>query len=105
MLRAVLYKYVPKALVDRPKMGFGVPVGGWMVGPLREWAEELLSEARLRSEGFLDPGPIRATWNQHIAGHQNCDLWLWNILMFQAWLELQRNGISPRLNTLACASA
>ena len=90
LLRQVLYKYVPKELIDRPKRGFVVPLGEWLRGPLREWAETLLDERRLRSEGFLDSAPIRQKWTEHISGKRNWPYHLWNVLMFQTWLEQQK---------------
>jgi asparagine synthase (glutamine-hydrolysing) len=85
LLRQVLYRYVPKNLVERPKQGFGGPVGDWLRGPLRDWAESLLAEDRLRREGFFNPGPIQAMWAAHVSGKAEHPYRLWSVLMFQAW--------------------
>lgn len=89
LLRRLLDRHVPRALVARPKMGFGVPIDHWLRGPLRDWAEALLAEERLRREGFLDPAPVRERWRQHLSGRRNWQYPLWDVLMFQAWLEHQ----------------
>ncbi len=93
LLRQLLYRHVPRALMDRPKMGFSIPLDEWLRGPLRDWAEALLAEDRLRSEGFLDPVPIRIVWAQHLRGDASFGYRLWSVLMFQAWLEDTRREI------------
>ncbi len=90
LLRQVLYKYVPSALVERPKMGFGVPLDDWLRGPLRDWADALLNESRLRQEGFLSPVLIQRCWKEHLKANRNWQYHLWDVLMFQAWLQTQR---------------
>lgn len=89
ILRQVLKRYVPSKLWDRPKTGFGIPIGLWLQGQLREWAEELLSEDRLRREGYLHAEPIRRKWEQHISSGNGLGYDLWGVLMFQAWKEAQ----------------
>jgi asparagine synthase (glutamine-hydrolysing) len=90
LLRHVLDRYVPRTLIERPKCGFGVPLHEWLRGPLRKWAEELLDAGRLRQEGILNPNPVRQKWSEHLSGKHNWMAALWNVLMFQAWLEEQR---------------
>jgi len=87
VLRQVLYRHVPKSIVDRPKTGFGFPVGDWLRGPLREWADELLDERRLREQGYLRAAPIRQAWERHREARSDVAHQLWAVLMFQAWLE------------------
>jgi asparagine synthase (glutamine-hydrolysing) len=87
LLRRVLERYVPRALYDRPKMGFGVPLGDWLRGPLRPWAEDLLAERKLREGGYLRPQAVREVWAQHLAGWRDRRFLLWNLLCFQAWLD------------------
>jgi asparagine synthase (glutamine-hydrolysing) len=93
ILRQILYNYVPRELVERPKMGFGVPIDRWLRGPLREWAEDLLSVKSLEAHGLLDADPIRVKWQEHLSGVRNWQYLLWDILAFQDWF---------RHNTSAC---
>lgn len=90
LLRQLLYRHVPRPLVERSKMGFGVPLDTWLRGRLRDWAEHLLSESRLQSEGYLDAGVVRRRWNEHLTARRNWQSPLWNVLMFEAWLEAGR---------------
>jgi asparagine synthase (glutamine-hydrolysing) len=94
ILREVLYRHVPRQLVDRPKMGFGLPIGPWLRGPLRPWAEELLSERRLVGQGLLDPVPIRRAWAQHLSGRRDLAHELWDVIALQSWLDRWMPGYS-----------
>jgi asparagine synthase (glutamine-hydrolysing) len=92
LLRQVLYRYVPREMIERPKAGFGIPLDSWLRGPLRDWAEALLDERRLRDEGFFHPAPIRQKWAQHLSGKASWQYHLWDVLMFQAWLEKEKSA-------------
>ena len=94
-LRQVLYRYVPPRLIERPKQGFSLPIGLWMRGPLRDWAESLLDGSRVRQEGFLDPSPIQEKLHQHLSGSHDWDALIWSVLMFQAWLEDTTRPTTP----------
>ncbi|MFS0756801.1 asparagine synthase (glutamine-hydrolyzing) [Noviherbaspirillum sp. 1P10PC] len=88
-LRKILDKHVPRHLIERPKQGFSVPVGSWLKGPLREWAEHLLNRGRLQQEGYLNANEIESRWQEHLSGRRNWEHSLWSVLMFQSWLEHQ----------------
>ncbi len=90
LLRQVLYRYVPRQLIDRPKMGFGVPIDEWMRGPLKDWAADLLDDRRLEDEGF-NPSPIKEKWAEHLSGGRNWQYLLWTVLMYQAWRAHESN--------------
>lgn len=90
LLRQVLYRYVPRELIERPKVGFAVPIGIWLRGPLKDWATNLLDPARLTREGYLDADRVKKMWDEHQRGHRNWQYPLWCVLMFQTWLE--KNG-------------
>jgi asparagine synthase (glutamine-hydrolysing) len=87
LLRQVLDRHVPRELVERPKSGFGIPLGEWLRGPLRDWAETLLSEKRLHEAALLDVTAVRKRWDEHIQGHRNWEHLLWDVLMLEAWRE------------------
>ena len=88
-LKELLYRHVPKKLIERPKTGFDIPLGEWLRGPLKDWAEELLDEHRLKKEGYFDAGIVQNLWREHLTEQFDHNLVLWNILMFQAWLDIQ----------------
>lgn len=90
LLRQVLYKYVPQAIIERPKMGFSVPIGDWIRGPMKDWAEDLLDNHRLNQEGYLNANSIHTKWEQHLNGKANWQEQIWDVLMFQSWLEEQK---------------
>jgi asparagine synthase (glutamine-hydrolysing) len=101
-LRQVLYRHVPRELIERPKAGFSIPVGQWLRGPLRDWAESLLDAQRLQAEGFFHPTPIRARWAEHLAGQRDHTTSLWAVLMFQAWLQEQAQTQAQTPQGTAC---
>ena len=88
-LRQILYKYVPKELIERPKKGFGIPLEKWLREGLRGWADNLLDFEKISKQGYLNPKLVEKLWNEHKEGKRNWSYILWNILMFQAWLENQ----------------
>ena len=92
LLRQVLYRHVPPALIERPKQGFAVPLDQWLRGPLRGWAEALLNPQRLREDGIFDAALLRRTWQEHQSGSRNWQYQLWDVLMFQAWHDSVRSA-------------
>ena len=96
ILRQVLSRRVPRELFERPKMGFGIPVGEWLRGPLRDWAEDLLDPVKLEDDGLLNAAPIRAAWDAHLSGRVNNEMKLWTVLMFQAWRDNWQNQLAGR---------
>lgn len=92
LLRQVLYRHVPRSLIERPKQGFSIPLAEWLRGPLRDWAEALLEPGRIAREGYLRPAPVRRAWEALLAGRPQADAQVWDLLMWQAWLENNRNA-------------
>jgi asparagine synthase (glutamine-hydrolysing) len=90
LLRKLLYREAPAELFERPKSGFAIPVGEWIKGPLREWAEDLLDRRRMDEQGWLDPAIVHRRWNEHLSGKRDSTFALWGVLMFQAWLREER---------------
>jgi asparagine synthase (glutamine-hydrolysing) len=103
LLRRSLYRYVPRELVERPKTGFGVPIDYWLRNELRDWAEELLSERRLKAEGVINARPIREAWRRHLVGNRQEHHRLWSVLMFQSWLEQSRARPASAATLASCA--
>ena len=89
LLRQVLYRHVPQRLIERPKSGFAVPLANWMRGELREWVESQLNPARIRREGYFDADLVDRKLKEHLSGQRNWHYLLWDVLMFQSWLETQ----------------
>ena len=87
ILRELLSKYVPRELVDQPKMGFGVPLHNWLRGPLLDWSQNLLDPIKLRNQGYFNAEAVLKKWNEHLSGKRDWQHHLWDILMFQAWLD------------------
>jgi asparagine synthase (glutamine-hydrolysing) len=87
LVRQVLYRHVPAELVDRPKTGFGIPIDAWLRGPLKPWASDLLSPARLQAQNLFNVSRVATRMNEHMSGRKNHGYWLWNVLMAQAWYD------------------
>ena len=94
ILRQVLNQYIPQALINRPKMGFGIPIGEWLKKDLKDWANDLLNPRRLHDDNIFNPNPITEHLNEHIMGKRDWKYKLWNILMFQQWYERWHHAIS-----------
>ena len=94
VLRKLLHREIPRELFDRPKAGFAIPVGEWIKGPLRPWAEDLLDPARMAGEGWFDPAIVQRRWSDHLSGRRDSTPALWAVLMFQSWLREQSQQLS-----------
>jgi asparagine synthase (glutamine-hydrolysing) len=92
LLRQLLYRHVPATLIEQPKMGFGIPLGDWLRGPLRDWSEALLDKTQLAEEGYFNPTVVHHYWNEHLSGKRNWSYHLWNVLTFQAWQKSLGRG-------------
>lgn len=100
-LRQILYRHVPRELIERPKAGFAVPIGTWLRGPLRDWASDLLSAERVKAEGYLNSEVVSRLWHEHCSGKRDWTGRLWNILMFQAWLTTVSAGQGAEQSEIA----
>src|SRR4029077_14920137 len=100
ILRQVLDRYVPRKLVERPKAGFGIPIGQWLRSDLREWAEHLLEEKTIREQGVLNPPPVRRMLREHLSGEHDRSAYLWGVLMFQAWMDRAGRPMPVQRDTL-----
>jgi asparagine synthase (glutamine-hydrolysing) len=94
ILRKLLFRELPAALFDRPKAGFAIPVGEWIKGPLRPWADDLLDSKAMATEGYFDPAIVQRRWREHLAGRRDSTPALWAVLMFQAWLREERGTMA-----------
>jgi asparagine synthase (glutamine-hydrolysing) len=104
LVRQVLYQHVPQDLVDRPKTGFGIPIDDWLRGPLKSWASDLLSPARLRAQNLFNPGRVESRMAEHMSGRHNHGNWLWNVLMAQAWHDKWSSTTSHNNLLPGCAT-
>ena len=94
ILKQLLYREAPQQLFERPKVGFGIPVGHWIKGPLRDWAEDLLDPKTMAGEGYFDPTIVQRRWQDHLSGQRDSTAALWAILMYESWLRAQRQALS-----------